>query len=95
MVKPEMVTSEREILKHAENGVAVNRQIFGTRAVDDYVVGNLKFTAGQQDGAKDAGDINRVSVIRDRECIAQRAGAAVISVCDYDKVSWECSAEFR
>ena len=45
---------------------------------------NLKFAAGQQDGAGDAGCVNRVAVIRDGERVAQRAGPAVIGVCDYD-----------
>src|SRR5262245_36305697 len=36
----------REIMKHDERGVAVDRQIFSTRTVDGYAVGNLKFAAG-------------------------------------------------
>ena len=82
-----------EIFKHAGTGVAVDRQISGTGAVDGHVVGNLKFAAGQQDGAGDAGGVNRVAVIRDGERVAQRAGAAVIGVCDYDDVSWQRIAE--
>ena len=82
-----------EIFKHAGSGVAVDRQISGTRAVDGYVVGNLKFAAGQQDRAGDAGGVNRVAVIRDGERVAQRAGAGVIGVCDYDDVSWQRIAE--
>ena len=93
MVKPEMVTFEREIFKHAESGVAVDRQTSGTGAVDGHVVGNLKFAAGQQDGAGDAGGVNRVAVIRDGERVAQRAGTAVIGVCDYDDVTWQRIAE--
>ena len=82
-----------EIFKHAESSVAVDRQISGTGAVDGDVVGNLKFAAGQQDRAGDAGGVNRVAVIRDGERVAQRAWAAVIGVCDYDDVSWRRIAE--
>src|SRR4029077_8932722 len=78
-----------EILKHAGSDVAVDRQLSSTRAVDGHVVGNLKFAAGQQDGAGDAGGVNRVAIIRDGARVAQRAGAAVIGVCDYDDGSWQ------
>ena len=78
-----------EIFKHAVSGVAVDSQISGTGASDGHVVGNLKFAAGQEDGAAgDAGGVNRVAVIRDAERVAQRTWAAVIDVCDYDDVSW-------
>ena len=78
-----------EIFKHAGSGVAVDRQISSTRAVDGHVVVNLKFAAGQQNRAGDAGGVNRVAVIRNGKCVAQRAGAAVIGVCDHDDVSWQ------
>jgi len=78
-----------EVLKHAVGSVAVDRQIFGTGASDGHVVGNLKFAAGQPDGAGDAGGVNGVAVFRDRERIAQRAGAAVISVSDNDHGRWQ------
>ena len=52
-------------------------------------MGNLKFPAGQQDSARDAGGVNRVAVIRDGERVAQRAWPAVIGVRDYNDVSWQ------
>jgi len=57
-------------------------------------VDNHKLAAGQQDGAGDAGGINRVAVIGGGERVAQRAGAAVIRVCDYDHVSWQSATLF-
>src|SRR5262252_963883 len=77
-----------EIFKHAGSGVAVDSQISSTGAVDGHVVVNLKFATGQQDGAGDASGVNRVAVIRAGQCVAQRAGTAVIGVCDYDDGSW-------
>jgi len=56
---------------------------------------NLKFAAGQQNGARHTGGVNRVAVIRGGERVAQRAGAAVIRVCDYDEVSWQRTAHSR
>jgi len=53
-----------EIFEYAESGVAIDRQFSGTRALDGHVVVNLKFAAGQQDGAGDASGVNRVAVIR-------------------------------
>src|SRR5262249_35298147 len=73
-----------EIFKHAESGVAVDRQISSTGAVDGHVVVNLKFTAGQQDGAGDPGGVNRVAVTGNSERDAQRAESTVIGVCDKD-----------
>ena len=84
-----------EIFKHAGSGVAVDRQISSTGAVDGHVVVNLKFAAGQQDGAGHAGGVNRVAVIRDGERVAQRAGAVVIGVRDYDDANWKRIAHFR
>ena len=78
----------REIFKDAGSGAAVNGQISSTGAVDGYAVGNLKFATGQQDGSGDAGGVNRVAVICDGQRVAQRAGAAVIGICDYDNGSW-------
>ena len=78
----------REIFEHTGSGVAVDRQVFCTRTVDGHVMVNLKFAAGQQDGSGDAGGVNRVAVIGDGKCVTQRAGTAVIGVCDYDDVSW-------
>ena len=84
-----------EIFKHAGSGVAVDRQISRTGAVDGHAVINLKFAAGQQDGAGDAGSVNRVALIRDGERVAQRAGAVVIGICDYDDGNWKRIAHFR
>ena len=83
----------RKIFKHPESVVAVNCQTFGTRAVNCYAVSDLKFATGQQDGARDAGGVDRVSVIRNGKRTAQRARATVIGVCDYDNVSWQRIAE--
>src|SRR5436190_156083 len=83
-----------EIFKPAVGGVAVHSQTSSTRAVDGHVVGNLKFAAGQENGAEHAGGVNRVAVIRDGERITQRAGPAVIGVRDYDDVSWQPVAAF-
>ena len=78
-----------EIFTHAEGVIAVDRQISGTGAVDAHVMVNLKFAAGQQDGAGDASRINRVAVLGNGERLAQRAWATVCSVCDYDDGSWQ------
>ena len=53
----------REIFKDAGSGAAVNGQISSTGAVDGHVAVNLKFAAGQQDRAGDAGGVNRVAVV--------------------------------
>ena len=71
-----------QIFKDAGSGVAVDRQILSTGAVDCHVVVDLKFAAGQQDRAGDARGVNRVAVIGHGECVAQRARATVIRVCD-------------
>ena len=55
---------------------------------------NLQLAASQQDSAGDASRVNDVTVNRGGERIAQRARAAVISVRDYDDVSWERGAPF-
>jgi len=60
-----------EIFKAAVGGIAVNSQISSTRAVDGHVVRDLKFPGGQGNGAGDAGGVNCVSMIRDRECLTQ------------------------
>ena len=83
-----------EIFKYAGIRVAVNRQISSTGAVDGDVVGNLKFAADQQDGAGDAGGVNRVAIVCVNQRLAQRAWPAVIGVCDYDDVSWQRMAYF-
>ena len=83
-----------EIFKHAGSGIAVDRQISCTGAVDGHAVINLKFAAGQQDGAGDAGSVNRVAIIRASERVAQRAGAVVIGICDYDDGNWKRIARF-
>ena len=55
---------------------------------------NLQLAASQQDSAGDASGVNDVTVNRGGERIAQRARAAVSSVCDYDDVSWDRVAPF-
>ena len=94
IVKPEIVTFDREIFKHAESGVAVDRQIFSTRAVNRHVVGNLKFVAGQQDSAGHAGGVNRVAVICAWRARCATSRGHVIGVCDYDDASWQPVAAF-
>ena len=54
---------------------------------------HVQLAGDQRDGAGDASGVNRVTVIRDGERVAQRAGAAVIGVCDYDDVTWQRIAE--
>lgn len=71
-----------EIFKHAESGVAIDRETSSTRAVNGRVVGNLKFAAGQQNGAGNTGGVDGVAIIRDGERVTQRAGATVVGVCD-------------
>src|SRR5262249_19423062 len=85
----------REIFKDAGSGVAVDRQRSGTGTIDGDAGKNLKFAAGQQDGAGDAGGVNRVAVVCINERLAQRAWAAVIGICDYDDVSWQRIACFH
>src|SRR5262249_34287484 len=63
--------SRGEIFKHLGGGVAVNRQICGTGAVDGHVVRNLKCAAGQQDGTGDTGRVNRVAVTGCGKRVAQ------------------------
>ena len=61
----------REIFEHTGSGIAVDRQILSPRAVDGDVMVDLKFAAGQQDGAGDAGGVNSVAVIRGGKRVAQ------------------------
>src|SRR5215472_12960885 len=70
--------------KHTGSSVPVDRKISSTRANDVLVAANPQYAAGQQNRARDAGGINRVA--RAGKCVAQRAGPAVIGICDYDDV---------
>src|SRR5262249_6061407 len=73
-----------EIFKraHGREAEATNYQISRKGSVDCHVVGNLKFAASQQDGVGDACGINRVAIVCVSQRLAQRAGSAVIGVCD-------------
>src|SRR5690348_10284926 len=73
-----------EIFKHAERGVAADRQIAGTGPIDGHPVGDLKFAACQRDGAEDLRGVDCVTVIGHGERVAQRTGAAIFSACDYN-----------
>ena len=95
MVKPEMVTSDAKFSKTRKVPLPLTARFPAPGAVDGDVIRNLKFAAGQQNRARDAGSVNRVTVIRDNERVAQRPGAAVIGVCDYNDVSRRPVVESR
>jgi hypothetical protein len=64
-------------------------------AIDGHIVGNLKFAAGQQNRTGYTGSVDRVTVIRGGERVAQGAWATVIRVCDYYGVCWQRIANFN
>src|SRR5262249_51855605 len=78
-----------EDFKNAVSAVTIDRQTSSTGTIDGHVVVYLKFTAGQQDRAGDTCGVNRVAVLREGERVPQRAGSAVIGVCDHDDGSWQ------
>ena len=62
--------SPPQIFKDTESGITVDRQAPSTTAVDGHVVVDLKFAAGKQNGAGDAGSVNRVAIIPGGERVA-------------------------
>ena len=61
----------REIIEHAVGGVAVDGQTRSAGAADGHIVGDLKFGAGQSNGARDAGSVNCITIISNAERLAQ------------------------
>src|SRR6266478_4798914 len=75
-------------LSHVEYSATLPRT---RRVAADGAVGHDKGPMVRDENA--VGGVNRVAVIRAGECVAQRAGPAVIGVCDYDGGSWQRIAD--
>ena len=82
-----------EDVEHAAVGIAVHRQIGRAGTVDRHVVGDLKLAGGQQDGAGDAGGINRV--YRAGQTAAKRAGSVIGSAADSAGDGWQNNVRSR
>ena len=54
-------------------------------AADGDIFVHDQFSTGEQDGAEDAGGVNRVAIVCVNQRLTQRARAAVIGVCDGDR----------
>ena len=80
-------------VKHTTLRVGVHCQIIRAGPANGDIFVHVQLAADQRDGAGDASGVNRVTVIRDGERVAQRAGTAVIRVCDYNDVIWQRIAE--
>jgi len=73
--------------ENTAGGVAINCEYVSACAVDCHALVHEQCAARERDRARDAGGVNRVTVVRNGERLAQRAGTAVVGIGNSDRVA--------